>query len=429
MGTRNKINRGAVLSMRDINRLKKQGIRAKRFWEFLDEKGRVDLIPRIELGPYRQVKDAWKNEPCIIVGSGPSLKGFDWSRLNNIHSIGINHVIEDYDKFEWFFFLDDRFLKRTTYDIKKFKGRIFAQNTCRNIPGADMIKFKTIKARNVDLTLDITKGLFCGMLSGTAALHLALISGANPIYLIGLDCGGGTAENYHYKKDYTGALPTKQKWLKYTRTAAYFNQFEKWKSRVVNLSLTSNIKTFKKVNIDKVDVLKPEAKIIVNRPFTVCHVIAMPTMQTMGDISRQVFDLSKGKHIFCSVNKPPPHADIYLLECFINQSKKFINFQKPHAKAKIISIIHSSSSCAPSRHSDKVVTLTKYWQSISKEKKINSVVIPAAINLNNYKNEMDYNQNTFGRITRWSPGKVHPQWNQTILNILEAVKKSKNYHK
>jgi glycosyltransferase involved in cell wall biosynthesis len=424
MAVRKKIKRGAMLEIREALRLKKNNIRAQRFWEYLDDKGRVDLNPKIQLGPYNQITNAWKNEPCIIVGSGPSLAGFDWSRLNKIHSIGINHVIEDYDKFEWFFFLDNRFLKRTTYDLKKFKGRVFAQNTCQTIPGIDMVKFKTIKMTPVNLTLDIKKGLYNGMLGGVAALHLALISGANPIFLIGLDCGGGTAENYHYKKSYTGALPTKQKWEKYKRTAAYFNHFEKWKKRIINLSPISNIKTFRKANINNFPVLKSEKKIQINRPFIVCHMIAMQDMTVMGDISRQVFERSDGKHIFCNINNPPPFADIYFLECFINQSKKFINFQRPYPKAKIISLIHSSSSCAPSRQSNQVIVLTNYWKKIYQKKGESLIVIPAAIDLKKYK-EMDYNQKTFGRITRWSPGKVHPEWNIVIKNVLDKVKDSK----
>lgn len=425
MGVRKKINRGGILSIRDVNRLRKHNIRAKRFWEYLDDKGRVDLNPMIQLGPFQQVVNAWKNEPCIIVGAGPSLAGFDWSRLNKIHSIGLNHVIEDYDGFEWFFFLDNRFLKKTTYDLHRFKGRVFAQNTCQNIKGVDMVKFKTIKSRNVELTLDITKGLFNGMLSSVAALHLALIAGANPIYLIGCDCGAGTPQNYHYKKNYTGAQPTPEKWKKYTKTAGFFKYFAKWRNRVINLSPVSNIQTFKKMDINKVPILKPNKKIQVTRPFIVCHMMTMNSMNTMGDISRQVYKFTDGKHIFCNIKSPPPRADIYFLECFINNSKNFINFQRPHPNAKIISLIHSSGACAPSRQSHKVIALTNYWQNVLKKRNIHSIVIPAGIRVSEYKYPIDYEKKTFGRITRYSPGKVHPQWPQIIKNILEQVPESK----
>ncbi|MGE5810397.1 MAG: hypothetical protein ACM339_02775, partial [Ignavibacteria bacterium] len=77
--------------------------------EFFLKKGIIDNNI-LEHPNYMNIKNVWLNEPCFIVGAGPALKefiaevGFDF--LNGKHTIGINHVIEDYDKFEWFFFLD-----------------------------------------------------------------------------------------------------------------------------------------------------------------------------------------------------------------------------------------------------------------------------------------------------------------------------------
>ncbi|GAG00227.1 unnamed protein product, partial [marine sediment metagenome] len=30
---------------------------------------------------------AWNGKPCFIVGGGPSLKGFDWTKLNGHRTI------------------------------------------------------------------------------------------------------------------------------------------------------------------------------------------------------------------------------------------------------------------------------------------------------------------------------------------------------
>jgi glycosyltransferase involved in cell wall biosynthesis len=414
----------AVLDLDDIKKIQKA--RVKRFWDFLDEAGRVDLSPRYQLGPFNGIKDCWKNEPCIVVATGPSLKDFDLNRIQGVHSIGINHIIEDYDKFEWFFFLDQRFLNRTTYNIRSFNGKIFCQNTCSPPPGLNVVKFKTLKNRQKLVSLDIAKGLYNGCLSGLSALHLALIAGAKPIYLIGFDCGGGDFKNYHYKKEYTGATHNQEKYIKYKKTAGYFESFKPWAGRIINLSQISTIKTFKKVNVDTIPLFKLKPKVKVQKKvMEICHIIAMKDMSEMGDISRQVYNLGKGRHTFCNIENKPPKADIYLLECFINKSKKFVNFQKPYPNSKVISIIHSSSVCMPATISDKVVTLTKAWQQVIQRKKFPSVVIPAGIDINNYRYIVDYSKKTFGRITRYSPGKVHPQFNQVALNILKRYPNSK----
>jgi glycosyltransferase involved in cell wall biosynthesis len=412
-----------VLNLQDIHRIKK--LRIERFWQYLDDAGRVDFSFKKNLGPFKGIKDCWKNEPCIVVGAGPSLKGFDFSRLKNIHSIGINHVIEDYSDFDWFLFLDQRFLKKTTYDLKKYKGKIFCQNTCFVHPGTDTVKFKTIKHRK-EIDLDIAKGLYNGCLSGLAALHLALISGANPIYLIGIDCGGGVYYDFHYKKDYTGATRSQERWQKYRGTANYFKKFSKWKNRVINLSDISNIKIFKKKNISEVLVLNPKkGKIEVNKKPTICHVISMNNMSEMGDISRQIYEKSWGNHVFSHIEKELPKADIYFLECFINKSQKFKEFKSKYKNSKIISLIHSSSSCVPSKNSHKVIVLTKVWQELMKKRGINSEVINAAINMENYIHEIDYSKKIFGRITRYSPGKVHPEWNNIARKVLEKYEDAK----
>jgi glycosyltransferase involved in cell wall biosynthesis len=412
-----------VLDLNDVKRI--QEARVTRFWEFLNDAGRIDLNPRIRLGPFDGIANAWKNEPCIVVGSGPSLKDFDFSRLNKIHSIGINHVIEDYDGFEWFLFLDQRFLNRTSYNMRNYKGKVFCQNTCRPYPFMNAVLYKTRKHLNKSIDLDIHKGLYNGMLSGVAALHLALISGANPIYIIGMDCGGGAANDYHYKKTYTGAMPTLKKWEKYKKTARFFEKFRPWKNRIVNLSPISTIKTFQKKDINQIPILKPKKKIQVERIPTICHVISMQNMNVMGDISRQVFNQSYGKHIFANINGQIPHADIYLLECFINGSQKYRNFKKPNPNSKIISLIHSSGSCLPSVYSDKIITITNAWQKVLEKKRVKSVVIPAAIDISLYNHEINYSNKVFGRISRYSPGKVHPHWNQACLNILTKVEDSK----
>lgn len=438
------------ITLRDLHKIKRwEGFELKNIdknWQNLDNIGRFMVDMKIRLGNkkgnFNGIANAWKNEPCFVVGASKNLSGFDLNKLEGYHSVGINHMIEHYDGFEWFIFLDNRFLKRTTYNIEGFKGKIFSSNKCMLLPDhLDWYRFKT-KPFQSEVELDINRGLFNGALTGLCALNLALISGANPIYLLGCDTiPVNEGESYHYNGEYNGEINTQQKWRKYAGSMRYYEKFKNWKNKIINVG-EGMIPTFKRIslknfdenilpNIKKTRKIKPEGNNIdigeiKGRQPVICHMITMPKMIQMGDISRQVFTKTLGKHIFCKIDDNPPPADLYILECFINKSEKYVNFNKPK-NSKVISIIHSSSKCLPAKCSDRVISLTYGWQKVLLNKGIKSIVIPAGININLYNKKIDYSKKNFGRITRWSNGKVHPNWNKLMINILDLYKDSKAF--
>ena len=448
----------AVLKLHDIHRIKRWDNmdmqQISKTWDKLEDIGRFMIDMKIRLGNkhgnFSGIKDMWKNEPCFIVGAGANLNGFDLQKLNNYHTIGINHMIENYDGFEWFIFLDNRFLKRTTYNIDNYKGKIFSSNKCIVLPDhLDWYRFK-IKHFHANVDLNIENGLFNGALTGLCALNLALISGANPIYMLGCDTIlVKEGQSYHYQKNgnhYTGEINTEEKRKKYVRAMRYHEKFKPFADRIINVG-AGVIPTFKRISLKEFEeqlinipkkiesafiTKKPikkrkenTQKIIVNQNPTICHMITMSDINQMGDISRQIYDLSYGNHIYCNINNPPPKADIYLLECFINGYEKYVNFQKPYANSKVISIIHSSGTCQPAKCSDQVVSLTYGWQEVLKRKGITSIAIPAGIDISKYNKDIDYNKKYFGRITRWSSGKVHFNFNKIVQDILNKYNDSK----
>lgn len=393
-------------------------------WDRLENMGNFNAYNVINLGPYNNINGFWKSEPCFIVGCGPSLRGFDLNQLNGLHTIGINHLIEDYDGFEWFFFLDDRFLKKTSYDITKFKGKIFCSHKCRLLPYTNNVRYKAL-GTTFNIPERIEEGLWNGRMSGIAALNLALISGANPIYLLGIDCGGGDYTDYHYKKNYTGAVYNEKKRMKYVNNAGFFDRFSKYKDRVINLSSISNIKTFKKMKFEDIPKEHKNKTVkVIKRDPIICHVGTMKSIKEMNDISQHVFNRSLGNHIYAGINSSLPKADIYLLECYINQADKYREFKRPHKNSKVISLIHSCSKCMPSIDSDEVVTITYSWKGVMQQKNIDSRMIYAGINAEIYDLPKDYTKKTFGRITRYSRGKVHPKWFEVKNNILDEIKDS-----
>jgi glycosyltransferase involved in cell wall biosynthesis len=427
----------AVLRMRDMHKLKRwQNFKINKTWEKLDDVGRIMLDMKVRLGNqygnFYGIKDAWQNEPCFVIGAGGNLRGFDLKKLAGYHTIGINHMIEYWDGYEWFIFLDNRFLNRTNYNINNFKGKIFSSNRCSMLSDhLDWYRFK-VKPYNSEPDLMIQKGLFNGALTGLCALNLALISGANPIYMLGMDCIPYDEKGYHYKKEYNGEIKTEEKYKKYRGANRYFAKFKKWSKRIINVN-KGFIETFPDVSIDELEkrlvkmpkpIKKPKIEIKQKVP-TICHMITMSNMSVMGDISRQVYSLSWGNHIFCNINKKPPKADIYLLECFINGAQQYMQFQKPNPNAKVISLIHSSGRCLPARCSDRVITLTAGWQSVLRKRGYDSIVIPAGIDIKKYNKKINYGSKIFGRITRWSSGKVHPNWNNVVKKVLSLHRDAK----
>jgi glycosyltransferase involved in cell wall biosynthesis len=157
----------------------------------------------------------------------------------------------------------------------------------------------------------------------------------------------------------------------------------------------------------------------------ICHVIGMKHINEMNDNSRHIFYKSYGEHIFCHIDDKPPKADIYFLECFIKDWEKFYNFKKPYSSSKIISFIHSSSTCKPSKYSDKIVVLTETWKEKLKKDGHESIVINNGIDLSLYKYGIDYSNKNFGRITRYSNKKVHPKFKKIALQVLKKIKDSK----
>jgi glycosyltransferase involved in cell wall biosynthesis len=376
-------------------------------------------------GQFCNIKDAWKNEPCFIIGTSRAIEGFDFNLLNGFHTIGINHLIEDWDLMEWFIYLDERFIKKTTYDLNKFKGKVFGASQTNILQRKNYIRFKQI-SRIYNVDLNIQNGLF-GKLTGVCAIHLALISGANPIYLLGMDTKKEHAKaeekekiNHHYKSDYTWEIKTGKYLQKYVRTYKSYLKFSPWKNRIINVCIDGTAPDiFKRISQEElkkeIKKLRKEQKERAPKEKVICHVTNFEDINRMNELSRQIFSLTEGKHIRAHIDNKLPDADIYLLECILRDRQKFVHF-KPHM-GKLISLIHSRNVF--SKYSDKCVVLTK------SQKIGNDVVIPCAIDMKYYQHEIDYNNKVFGRITPYSTGKVHPKFNEVANNIMRKVKDSK----
>lgn len=199
--------------------------------------------------PLRAVETgAWSGEPCYVVGGGPSLKGFDWSRLDAERWIGCN-VAAFYGP-SIALAADRRFVERFGADAR------IPPSTQRVWQGTELPvwhpppPWQSVKVahREDGWTRRLEDGLVLGPCTGVAALHLADILGASPICLLGFDLhdDGGQTRNWH--EEYA-TLPASEGWRGGAAVYASFREaFERWaphvRGVVLNLNPTSALTCF-----------------------------------------------------------------------------------------------------------------------------------------------------------------------------------------
>lgn len=193
----------------------------------------------------------WAGEPAFIIGGGPSLKGFPFKRLigkhviacNRAHECGVaemivtgdrrwlrdNAVREDIDPNLPIVYAKRRFYRKPLpFGTNSLNTNVYVMDCCN---GVDRMWGRTLQ-----------EGVSPGD-TGIRAANLAAILGADPIYLLGIDMGGGTG--------------TSQAWwhLGYSnRVSGWYEDFlTHWnkthlsgqiEANVINLSLKSNLKCF-----------------------------------------------------------------------------------------------------------------------------------------------------------------------------------------
>lgn len=132
---------------------------------------------------YSFIDKIWKDETVYIVGGGPSLKDFQWSKLKDKKIIAINRAYEVLPWAEVLYWTDTRFYKWYKSDIDKFRG---IKVTCRACPTMtnDIIVLKPTNKNKIDLR---SSYIAHGNNSGYGAINLAVKLGAKKIYLLGYD--------------------------------------------------------------------------------------------------------------------------------------------------------------------------------------------------------------------------------------------------
>lgn len=159
---------------------------------------------------------SWKNRPAFLIGGGPSLGGFDFKRLRGHRTIGVNRAYEFFDP-TIAFSMDTRFLRwildgkygpEATAKFEKTPAyKVWLLTYTASLP-ADIFVIPVYRnhAWGMDhMSWRMEDGIGHGANSGFGALNLALVLGANPIYLLGFDL-----DHTNGKSHYHGGHPVPQ---------------------------------------------------------------------------------------------------------------------------------------------------------------------------------------------------------------------------
>lgn len=155
------------------------------------------------------VEGAWSGEAAFLIGGGPSLKNLDWSLLKS-HSniIVVNRAYRDCQHADIFFSEDIQFLAKFSQepDWKTFEGlKVFHAlapefSTMARECDPDLYIINRTKPEGQKFwSKSFVEGLSISSNSAIGALNILDLLGADPIYLLGIDCNknGKVISNYH----------------------------------------------------------------------------------------------------------------------------------------------------------------------------------------------------------------------------------------
>jgi hypothetical protein len=136
---------------------------------------------------FTRLERDWINRRVILIGGGPSLKGFDFARLKNSGAVivAINDAVLHAPFADVAFTIDTLWLEHRRDVLQRFQGEILAavpDDYACAIERARLVR--RVSAAGLSTRSDT---LLCGGNSGFAALGMALMRGAAIVFLLGYD--------------------------------------------------------------------------------------------------------------------------------------------------------------------------------------------------------------------------------------------------
>lgn len=149
------------------------------------------------------LENLYRDVPIFVLSTGTSLRGFDFSRLDGRVTLGINRIIEHYHP-SMLHFIDTSAKQTHERALRSYNGMIIAgpgaapldthdnafEINPHNIPPPRRVDtaeaMRNLWSRRQRVPRGFDEELF-GSGAGCTGLHLAILLGGNPIYLLGYD--------------------------------------------------------------------------------------------------------------------------------------------------------------------------------------------------------------------------------------------------
>ena len=140
--------------------------------------------------PFGAIEGDWSDRPLYIIGGGPSLRGFDFSRLKG-RKLGVNKSAWEANC-DALCSLDQHFCRRSRSQIQAFvdNGGEAVLSMPSTEDGHKPINGATYVYRQRNQGLSANPTTLFGVHSGYAALNLAFLKNAREIALLGYDMHG-----------------------------------------------------------------------------------------------------------------------------------------------------------------------------------------------------------------------------------------------
>jgi len=182
---------------------------------------------------------------AYIIAGGPSLKGFNWSLLDDKFTVGINRAYEVLPSANIIYFTDEDYYERHIEDMKKHKGRLI--KGCINFGQSydpRVEKFKLTGPQGLTMTPGC---LSHGRNSTYAAINMLTQWGFKKIYLLGVDMkwgkrGDKQATHWHDGHKRIDAEGAYQGFIKNFESLVPL--LAKHNVTVVNINNSTNLKAF-----------------------------------------------------------------------------------------------------------------------------------------------------------------------------------------
>ncbi len=137
----------------------------------------------------------WKGQDAVIIGGGPSLKGFDFSVLAGKNVIGCNDAFNLGSEIVKFcIFGDHSWWQKNKWKLEKFQGRVVT--CCPTVMPYLVPGLLKMEQRVHGLHSGSTLGW--NYSTGAAAINLAVSLGAKRIYLLGYDLKRSPTDSSHW---------------------------------------------------------------------------------------------------------------------------------------------------------------------------------------------------------------------------------------